>query len=186
MAMNPSRRSDLADAGLQVLGAGGSRALTHRAVDQAAGVPAGTCSNYFPRRSALLLALAERVFERLTPDGARLAELAAVPARDALEEYAAFAAERLLAAPDLARALVELRLEASRSAEIREVIGPFLRAGLDEDVAFHEARGLPGGRPMVLMLHHLVEGVVLDHLTVPLDPAADPIQTVRAAARRLR
>ena len=41
----------------------GSRALTHRAVDARAELPAGTCANYFPSRSALLLAMAERIAE---------------------------------------------------------------------------------------------------------------------------
>jgi DNA-binding transcriptional regulator YbjK len=50
MARNDERRRELADAGLAVLARDGARGLTHRAVDSAAGAPAGTASNYFRTR----------------------------------------------------------------------------------------------------------------------------------------
>lgn len=42
------------DAAIRVLGTGGSRALTHRAVDAEAGLPLGSTSNLFRSREALL------------------------------------------------------------------------------------------------------------------------------------
>lgn len=51
----------LLDAAIEVLGERGMRALTHRAVDAAAGVAAGSAANYFPTREALLEAIVERV-----------------------------------------------------------------------------------------------------------------------------
>lgn len=48
------RRIEIADAALAVLAAEGSRGLTHRAVDEAAGLPSGSTSNHFRTRSALL------------------------------------------------------------------------------------------------------------------------------------
>lgn len=185
MVANPRRRTDVTDAGLEVLGRDGGRALTHRAVDAEAGVPSGTCANYFPSRATLMLALGQRVFERLTPTQDRLEQLDRVATTEATAENAAYVAERLLATPQLARALLELRLEASRSPEVREVVAPFLRDGLDADVAHHTSRGLPGGRQVVVLLHHLVNGIVLDQLTVPLEPGSDPVQVVRHAAQRL-
>jgi AcrR family transcriptional regulator len=181
---NPQRRAAVTDAALEVLGREGSRALTHRAVDARAQVPAGTCANYFPSRAALMLAMAERIFARLAPDPKRLDGLARI-GEDAQAEYAGYVVERLTGDPDLARALIELRLEASRSPDVAEVLGPFLRRGLRDDVAFHRERGLAGDETEVLLLHHVVAGILLDHLTVPLDPGRDPADTAREAARRL-
>ncbi|HEU5266163.1 MAG TPA: TetR family transcriptional regulator, partial [Jatrophihabitans sp.] len=48
------RRDAVLAAAVQVLGSGGSRALTHRAVDRAAGVAEGTTSNHFRTRKALV------------------------------------------------------------------------------------------------------------------------------------
>ncbi|MDN4480423.1 TetR/AcrR family transcriptional regulator [Demequina muriae] len=185
MPTNPRRRTEVIDAALQVLGREGSRGLTHRAVDRAATVPPGTCGNYYPRRADLMLAMAQRIFERVAPEAAELARLETVPDDEALPEYVAYVVERLTRNPDLARALIELRLEASRSPDVADLIAPFLRQGLRDDMAFYRDRGLPGDSTVVLMLHHVVNGVVLDHLTVPLDPASDPVSTARDATARL-
>src|SRR6202034_2893945 len=60
---NTRRRRTLADAAIDVLGTDGIHKLSHRTVDERAGVPAGTAANYFPRRDDLLAAAAERVAE---------------------------------------------------------------------------------------------------------------------------
>lgn len=59
-----TKREQVLDAAIEVLGTGGSRALTHRAVDQAADLPAGSTSNYFRTREALLCGIAERLEHR--------------------------------------------------------------------------------------------------------------------------
>jgi AcrR family transcriptional regulator len=59
-----SRREELLDAAITVLGEGGIHALTHRAVDTAAGLPAGSTSNHFRTRDALLDAVVERFAAR--------------------------------------------------------------------------------------------------------------------------
>ena len=61
------RRAALADAALGVLEGGGGRALTHRAVDERAGLPQGSTSNYFPTREALLTAALGRLVELERP-----------------------------------------------------------------------------------------------------------------------
>jgi DNA-binding transcriptional regulator YbjK len=58
------RRDDLLDAAIQVVGDNGMRALTHRAVDAAAGLPSGSTSNLFRTRDALLGAVVERFAAR--------------------------------------------------------------------------------------------------------------------------
>ena len=186
MAANPSRRSAVADAALELLGRDGARAVTHRAVDLEAGVPPGTCSNYFRSRSDLLEGMAQRIFELLTPEPDRLEPLSSLPTEEAGPAYAGYVVERLLARPNLARALIELRLEAERSPEVAAPLGQFLRAGFDADVDFHTARGLPGGREHVLRLHYLINGILLDALTIPLDPGADPVAQARDITARLQ
>ena len=58
------RREELLDAAITVLGERGIHALTHRTVDTAAGLPAGSTSNHFRTRDALLDAVVERFAAR--------------------------------------------------------------------------------------------------------------------------
>jgi DNA-binding transcriptional regulator YbjK len=59
-----SRRDDLLDAAIEILGERGVRGLTHRAVDAAAGLPSGSTSNYFRTSDALLIAVIDRFADR--------------------------------------------------------------------------------------------------------------------------
>jgi AcrR family transcriptional regulator len=62
--MAPSvRKRQVGDAAIAVLAEHGARGLTHRAVDQAAGLPAGTTSNYARTRAALLTLVLTRIAE---------------------------------------------------------------------------------------------------------------------------
>jgi DNA-binding transcriptional regulator YbjK len=163
---NTERRIQLADAGLAVLAESGARGLTHRAVDAAAGLPAGTASNYFRTRDALLGALGERIFERLAPDQAVLAPLAErEPSIDLVVDYVRYIVERLLGRPELSLALFDLRLEAARNPGLHEILSRTLQQGFDADVLFHVQAGLPGGAEEVRLLHFAVDGLVLDQLT---------------------
>ena len=58
------------DAAVAVLADHGARGLTHRAVDQAAGLPPGTTSNYARTREALLTLALTRIAELDAADGA--------------------------------------------------------------------------------------------------------------------
>lgn len=166
MPRNPERRNQLADAGLTVLAAAGARGLTHRAVDAAAAVPAGTTSNYFRSRDDLLGALGERIFERLAPDEAVLAPLAnRERSVDLVVDYVRYIVERLLAQPSLTLALFELRLEATRRPGLNDVLNRTLERNFDLDVSFHVQAGLPGGVDEVRLLHFAIDGLMLDQLT---------------------
>jgi len=59
-----TRREQLLDAAITVLGERGIHALTHRAVDAQAGLPAGSASNHFRTRDALLDAVMDRFIAR--------------------------------------------------------------------------------------------------------------------------
>ncbi|GAA3394567.1 TetR/AcrR family transcriptional regulator [Cryptosporangium minutisporangium] len=58
------RREQALDAAVRVLGSQGTRALTHRAVDAEGDLPAGTTSNYFRSRDALLSGILGRLLEQ--------------------------------------------------------------------------------------------------------------------------
>lgn len=171
MAKNESRRRSIADAGLRILAAQGSRGLTHRAVDQEAEIPVGTTSNYFRSRESLIEGLVERIGERLAPTDADLARRGDTSPSPALfADYLRDIVRRLSDDREVALALFELRLESSRRPELAAVLGAWQRAGFDGDVAFNSAAGLPGGRREIALFHYAINGLLLDRLTTPIDP----------------
>lgn len=181
MARNPLRRSELADAGLRLLAAEGARGLTHRAIDEEASVPKGTASNYFKTRADVIAGLIERIGERLAPEAQVHRPLAAQPpGPDLFAAYIRDIIARLLANRDVTLALFELRLEASRRPEIREMLGNWQRSNFAADVEFNLAAGLPGGRREVALFHYAIDGLLLDRLTFPIDPDTTTDEVVDA------
>lgn len=65
--MTPTRRRAL-DAAVTLVGTEGVRALTHARVDAAAGLPAGSTSNHFRTRAALLAGVIEWIVEQERAD----------------------------------------------------------------------------------------------------------------------
>lgn len=63
MPVTTNRRQLLADAAISLIAGSGLRALTHRAVDTAAGVPSGTTSYHFRTRRELLRGVLIRIAE---------------------------------------------------------------------------------------------------------------------------
>ncbi|MEU7633681.1 TetR/AcrR family transcriptional regulator [Nocardia sp. NPDC049220] len=60
------------DAAIDLLGSRGTRALTHRAVDQAAAMPVGSASNCFRTREVLLCGMTDRLEKQENADWATL------------------------------------------------------------------------------------------------------------------
>ncbi|BAJ32860.1 MULTISPECIES: TetR/AcrR family transcriptional regulator [Kitasatospora] len=165
---NPERRAALLDAALEVLAEDGARGLTFRAVDQRAAVPAGTASNYFANRDALLAQCADRVYERLEPDADTLAQGAEGP-RDAARVTALMhqVVDRVAAFPTGFLALLELRLAALRRPELREVLTRRIGADLRFNADYHQAVGLPGDTTTVHLLVLALNWLILERLTLP-------------------
>jgi len=118
----------IADAALEVLGAEGSRGLTHRAVDEAAGLPSGSTSNYFSTRDALFEAAARRHAELDMPSAADVDAASTAVAgglsQDQVRAMIVAALDRVLA-DDARLALLarfELTLEATRRPSLRPVM----------------------------------------------------------------
>ena len=117
----------MADAAIGVLADHGARGLTHRAVDQAAGLPLGTTSNYARTREALLTLTLTRIAELDAADGAAglygtgISE-SGMPGSEWLTDGLARMLYRTITdtgARRRVRARFELALEATRRPELR-------------------------------------------------------------------
>ncbi|MEV2245506.1 TetR family transcriptional regulator [Streptomyces sp. NPDC049970] len=184
---NDQRRAALVDAAIEVLAAEGARGLTFRAVDAEAAVPVGTASNYFANRDDLFTQAGARVYERLQPDEATIArqrstghdrEAYAVLMRELVSRITSFRTGYL--------ALLELRLEATRRPELREVLTQRVRADIDANVAYHEASGLPGDGTAVKLLILTLNWLIVEQLTLPeVFTEAEREELVTAAVERI-
>ncbi|MFE6747447.1 TetR/AcrR family transcriptional regulator [Kitasatospora purpeofusca] len=120
--MTPHRPTLIADTAIALIAERGLRGLTHRAVDEAAGLPAGSTSNLARTRAALLDLALSRIVERETegspvtagepPDGAEARELLVRGGADLLHRA-------LTVGRTLTLARLELALEATRRPELR-------------------------------------------------------------------
>jgi DNA-binding transcriptional regulator YbjK len=165
---NPERRVALIDAAIEVLAAQGARGLTFRAVDGEAGVPIGTASNYFPNRDALLVQAGQRVFDRLEPGPVVVGEALALPrTRASVERLMHDMIGRISAFRSGYLALMELRLEATRRPELREVLTEQIRVNIQANVDFHLASGMPGDAETVVLLYLALNGLIVEQLTLP-------------------
>lgn len=168
MVRNAERRRELLDAAIEVLAKQGGRGLTFGAVDRAAGVPAGTASNYFASRDQLVDELAAHVFVRLTPDPEEAARRMAVsPTRETERDLMLWLVQRAQADRSAHLALFELRLEATRNPRLAPAVTRQFAGNLSIATADHVGGGFPGDRSTALVLYLAMSGLLLDHLTMP-------------------
>ncbi|MER6314175.1 TetR family transcriptional regulator [Streptomyces sp. NPDC001581] len=133
-ARTPDRRTLIADTAIGLVAASGLRGLTHRAVDGAAGLPAGSTSYYFRTRTALIAACYQRLADLDLGDLGDLGDLEGgappvlpVPDRDAAAAALAGLLYRwLTVGRERQLARFELSLEAARNPALE---ADFLRAG---------------------------------------------------------
>jgi DNA-binding transcriptional regulator YbjK len=151
---NERRRVQLADAAIELLVESGVHGVTHRAVDRRTGLPAGTASNYFRSREALLVATAGRVVEQHQADMAQAARA------NQGQSAAELIAESLLlaAGPHRMRylAIFELRLESLRRPALAVAIDELMAAMAAFTIGHHAEVGLvipPGAIPAMLVLY---------------------------------
>ncbi|WP_196054710.1 TetR/AcrR family transcriptional regulator [Nocardia aurantiaca] len=121
MTDNADRRIRLADAAIDTLAEAGMRGLTHRAVDQAAGLPEGSCSNHFRTRESLLEAAVDRLADRdaielaLRPPDATDPDEVARLLTDLVTKWTTVDRTRMLAR-------YELALESTRRPKLRRAL----------------------------------------------------------------
>jgi AcrR family transcriptional regulator len=176
----PSRREELLDAAISVLGQSGIHGVTHRAVDAAAGLPVGSTSNHFRTRDALLNAVVERFAAR---ERANWEDLATTMYPVTPQELA-----RALATAAQKAAGPHRTLTLARYAILVEAgIHPALRAQLSATGArvnawFTNWLRIAGStdpeRDAPIIMNHFT-GIVLHELAIP-DPAFDPYPQIEA------
>jgi DNA-binding transcriptional regulator YbjK len=183
MRRNPERRSALLDGAIDVLARDGARGLTFRAVDAAADVPTGTTSNYFPNRDVLLTQVGGRIYERLQPDAATIAKSLEGPRTKARVEALMYElVDRVSAFRTGYLALLELRLEATRRPDLREVLTARIREDVDANIDYHLKSGLPGDATTVKLLFLAMNWLIVERLTLPDLFGEDEIHGLVAAA----
>jgi AcrR family transcriptional regulator len=175
-----TRREELLDAAITVLGERGIHTLTHRTVDASAGLPAGSTSNHFRTRDALLDAVVERFAAR---ERAAWEDLAVRMYPTTPHELAQVL---VLAAKEATGTLRTLTL--ARYAILVEAgTHPSLRAQLSTTGAGVNAwfmqwlrvAGSPDPeRDGPIIMNHYT-GLVLHDLAIP-DPAFDPTDQITA------
>ncbi|TDD08446.1 TetR family transcriptional regulator [Nonomuraea deserti] len=177
---NPQRRDHLAGAAIAVLAEKGSRGLTHRAVDAAAGVPDGTTSRYFRTRDALMDAIVQRIGRRLSE---RVDAHVVRPLDPAHLEEALVQVLTLMVADERGEplALFELHLESTRNPALRGMLADALRERRDLIVRQCRAAGITVTEQDAMLLETSVLGILFTALTTGVPD--DPGPSIRAAAR---
>ena len=175
-----TREERVAAASLVVLSTEGMRGLTHRAVDEAAGLPEGSTSNVARTRAALLGVSAAKL---AATDVARLGALAGVlpstfpSRRDAAGLLASLVARRGLTDATTTAARFELQLEARRRPDLARELEPARRAFESLAIAVLVRSGCADPHGHAAPLIALVEGLVANALLVPATPlSADEVR----------
>lgn len=174
-----SRSDTLLDAAIHVVGTEGIRALTHRAVDAAAGLPTGSASNLFRTREALLRAMVVRMidteiagWDRLTGDLAGdLAGDTAPTTPDTLAATLATLVESLTGAlRTLTVARYSLFMEAARDTSLQAEMGRGAQRVAAIGHAWLTAAGStdPDAHTALVMAH--LDGLVVHRLAFPDTP----------------
>ncbi len=173
MPPNPERRAEILDAAIDILADVGVGGLSHRHVDARAGLPAGTTSNYFRTRTALLEATAARTVElhwqRVEQLRATLGELS----RPALAQLML----QMLTQPDeqarrwtLAR--FELFIEGTRRPQLRPFLAELQASAVQTATLIYQSAGLTPSADQMEQLSRILNGLVFSELTIP-SPAPD-------------
>lgn len=181
--MAAATRERALEAAVELLGARGVRALTHARVDERAGLPPGSTSNWFRTRRALLAGVVDWIAERERADFDPTA-MPAITGLDELIEGLCHVVE-LQSGPFAARtrARYALFLELAGDAELGEP----LRRQRREFERWMErivvAVGIVDPVPATRAVMALGDGLLLHRLTV--DPGLEPRPAIERAVRAL-
>jgi DNA-binding transcriptional regulator YbjK len=180
-----SRREQILDTAIDLLGSGGAHAVTHRAIDSAAGLPAGSTSNYFRSRDALLEAVVERFAARERANWDDIA--ASVSPTDPTglaEAVAAFAIDATGPHRTLTLARYAILVETAHHPALREKL---LATGQRVNAWFTSWLRTAGStdpeRVAPVIMNHYT-GLVLHQLAMP-DSAFDPIKQCSVVIKAL-
>ncbi|AXE84391.1 TetR/AcrR family transcriptional regulator [Streptomyces sp. Go-475] len=182
----PSRSDLVADTALALLAERGMRGLTHRAVDEAAGLPQGSTSNLARTRQALL----ELAVRRLADREARVLALHEMPDPQAgagsLADALALAAHRALTRHrELTLARYELALEATRRPELRAYFDATGARFREQLAALVTGLGSTDPSRHTLSLIAWADGLMFSCVAGSFSAEAPSLEEVRAGLREL-
>lgn len=181
--MPPATKERALETAVQLLGAEGVRALSHARVDDRAGLPPGSTSNWFRTRRALLAGVVDWIAEReradFDPEG-----MPAITGPDELIEGLSVMTE-LQAGPfaTRTRARYALFLELSGDPELGEPLRRQRREFERWTEQMTIAVGIADPVPATRALMALGDGLLLHRLTV--DPDLDMRPAIERAVRAL-
>ncbi|MFF0259584.1 TetR/AcrR family transcriptional regulator [Streptomyces microflavus] len=185
----PDRRDLIADAAISTVASAGLRGLTHRAVDTAAGLPAGSTSYYFRTRSALISACYLRLAALSVADVDRWQAEHGDPDPDsAAEALAALLHHWLTAARDRQLARFELSLEATRRPELRADLETAGLAARSRATTLLASLGAPRPEQAAELLVAWTDGLLYDRLAgapAASRPAPDVAELTSVVRRML-
>ncbi len=177
-------REQILDAAIDLLRSGGADAVTHRAVDAAAGLPAGSTSNYFRSRNALLEAAVERFADRERANAdAIAASLRPTTPAGLAEALAAFAIDATGPHRTLTLARYAILVEMMHDVAVRRATAMSTVELLDR------FRGMVGSRrhpPGVTRREAVTDNLVHGpDIAIPLGrPLEPPVRAATVAAQR--
>jgi DNA-binding transcriptional regulator YbjK len=181
--MSAATRERALEAAVELLGADGVRALTHARVDERAGLPPGSTSNWFRTRRALLAGVVDWIAESERADFDPAA-MPAITGFDGLIEGLCAMAE-LQTGPFAARTRARYALFLELAGD--PVLGEPLRRQRREFERWTEriviAVGIADPVPATRALMALCDGLLLHRLTV--DPDLDVRPAIERAVRAL-
>ncbi|WP_020501544.1 TetR/AcrR family transcriptional regulator [Sciscionella marina] len=173
------RRAQVLDAALAVIGTAGVRGLTYQAIDARAGVPAGTTSNWFRNRAALLQGVLAQQLDRDRTEWERFTERPPASVSEAAGTLAALANRLSGEGAERTLARYALFLEATTHPELTGLLREGRAAILDWGETWLAGLDLPDPRERYRRLIGHLDGIVLHRLTFPGEPF-DPEPGFRA------
>jgi DNA-binding transcriptional regulator YbjK len=177
--MRSARRTLVADAVIATLAREGSRGLTHRAVDETAGLPPGSTSYYLRTRAGLLEAAVERLAEL---------DAAAIPpleGRPLAGQLARVVTQQLTTHRTRLIARYELSLEAVRRPALAEVLSSGRRRVRDAVAARLVEDGVDDAVARSDDVLAMLEGLLFAGLTSFAQDRARPRRDIQRAIERV-
>lgn len=168
-------RRRVLDAALEIVAERGLQALTHRGVEQRAGVTHGTTTYHFTNREALIGALLEHISEQQVEWVAdRYRELAALdPATVEKDAFSRDMLRRALADRTHTLARHELYLHAARNPRVQDLVRRHRRAHAAVQEELFRTLGAANPHWAANRFLSAVEGAILYQLAVPEDDFDD-------------
>ena len=167
MPTNPERRNQILDAAIDILCDDGVGGLTHRQVDSRAELPAGTTSNYFRTRQALLEATAARTVDLHWQRVEALQSAIGPLSRDGLRALMIRMLEPEAEYRRWTLARFELFMESTRREELRPLVKELQAAAVKSATLIIEAAGFTPTPERMDILSRLLNGFVFSNLTMP-------------------